>query len=102
MTLTQYDATDRSRLPLFVKEGAIVPMRSSVRVWPAAAASAFVVHDDDGATTRIEAQATGGGAGATITFSRVREATELRVRLPGATKIVAVAASAAAQTVTVP
>jgi alpha-D-xyloside xylohydrolase len=101
-TVAGYDATDRSRVPLFVKEGAILPMRSSVRVWPAAEPSSFVVQDDDGGTTRIDAAATSDGASATVTFSRVREATELRVRLPSGMHVVAVAASADPQTLSVP
>jgi hypothetical protein len=59
-----------------------VPMRSSVRVWPGAQASHFVVHDEDGATTTIDAQAMNGGAGEQVTLSRVVAATELRVWLP--------------------
>jgi hypothetical protein len=60
------------------------------------------VHDDDGATTQIDAQASSDGASATVTLSRVREATELRVRLPGGTLVVALAASAGPQTIAVP
>lgn len=102
-TLPQYDATDRSKVPLFVRQGAILPMQSSVRVWPGADATSFTVHDDDGATTRIDAQAAADGAGATVTLSRVVAATELQVRLPaGGTKVVPLAASTAPQTITVP
>jgi alpha-glucosidase (family GH31 glycosyl hydrolase) len=102
-TLAQYDATDRSRVPLFVRQGAILPMRSSVQVWPGAQPTSFTVHDEDGATTQIDAQATPDGASATVTLSRVLAATELHVRLPaGGTQVVAVAASAGAQTFQVP
>jgi alpha-D-xyloside xylohydrolase len=101
-TLAGYDATDRSRVPLFVQKGAILPMRSSVRVWPDATATHFIVHDDDGGTTRIDAQASVDDSSATITLSRVRVPTELRVRLPGGLHTVALAASDGAQTIHVP
>ena len=101
-TLAAYDSSDRSKLPLFVREGAILPLQSSVRVWPGVTATSFTVHDDDGATTRIDAQAGSGGATATVTLSRVLAATSLEVRLPGGTYTVAVPASAAPQTFSVP
>ena len=72
------------------------------RVAGARRASSFVVHDDDGSTTRIDAQAAADGLSATVTLSRAREATELRVRLPGGLYTVAVPAATGAQTFTVP
>lgn len=93
-TLTDYDATERGRIPLFVRSGAIVPMQveddstglgteasegaRTVLVYPAAAASSFRLHDDDDQVTTIEAQAQ--GQGARVTLSRALTTTLLRVR----------------------
>ncbi len=90
-TLLAYDATDRARLPVFVRQGAIVPMNVSnavtglgteasanaltVLVYPAAEASNFELHDSDEQLTRFEA-ATG-----RITMSRALVTTIVRVRI---------------------
>ena len=100
--LAAYDATDRSRVPLFVREGAILPMASSVRVWPGVQPTSFVVHDEDGQTTRIDAQASADGSSATVRFSRVVAASELRVRLPGGLHTLSIAASASPASFTLP
>src|SRR5262249_40467104 len=99
-TLPSYDATDRARIPLFVREGAIVPTRSAVLVWPGPTASRFVVHDEDDATTTLEAQAT--ATGARVTFSRVRAETVVRAHLRGGVVEVPVAASTGPRVVDVP
>ena len=113
-TLAQYDATDRARYPLFVREGAIVPLAVStdvvpvgdassaghltVLVYPSATPSSFTLHEDDDTTTAITQSASGGAA--TITLARTVKPTLLRVRVdaPGtpAVTIDAVPASSAA------
>ncbi|HJL02970.1 MAG TPA: glycoside hydrolase family 31 protein [Polyangiaceae bacterium LLY-WYZ-15_(1-7)] len=88
-TLEAYaGATDRRRIPIFVREGAIVPMRVrsavtgfgdasaadwlTVAVWEGASESAFVMHDEDEATTTITSE------GETLSFSRVATQTIVR------------------------
>lgn len=62
--IEKYDATDESRIPLFVKEGAIIPMNVendvnqlgttassghlTVLAWPSEGESGFVLHDEAG------------------------------------------------------
>ena len=69
-TLTAYDSTDRRRIPLFVKEGALVPMdvvdavnglgtpaskgRLSVLAYPGPAKTTFRNWDDDGGFVELE------------------------------------------------
>jgi alpha-D-xyloside xylohydrolase len=77
-TIADYDATDRRRMPLFVRAGAIVPMVSSLRVWPATQESSFTEHDDDGTTTIYSAQDTGGAY--TVSLSRVAAPRVITVR----------------------
>jgi alpha-glucosidase (family GH31 glycosyl hydrolase) len=77
-TLPAYDATDRTIVPLFVRQGAIVPMASEIRVWPAARATQFALHDADDAMTTLDASLA--GTVATIGLSRALSATILRVR----------------------
>jgi alpha-glucosidase (family GH31 glycosyl hydrolase) len=88
--LASYDASEPHRVPLFVKEGAIIPLTdasevtelgtsasrglSTVLVYPAAGPSTFHRHDEDGAITTISAQ------GSAVTLSRVAETTYLRIR----------------------
>lgn len=67
-TLSSYDASDRARIPLFVREGAIVPLHVesdvnglgseasagfvTVLAWPGTTAGTFALHEaDDGVTT---------------------------------------------------
>jgi alpha-D-xyloside xylohydrolase len=75
-TLTAYDATDRAKVPLLVKEGSVLPLevgddstrlgtaasagRLTVLAWPGPGEGHFVSHDVDGAQT---------------TFSTLRDAT---------------------------
>lgn len=92
-TLTVSTA-DRARIPLFVREGAIVPLSVSgdvtglgtaasaghrtVLVYPGEAPSSFTVHDEDGALTAIEAELEPGGA--SVRFSRAATPLLIRVR----------------------
>ncbi len=71
-TLAAYDSTDRSRIPLFVREGALVPMtvaddstglgtaaskgRLTVLAYPALVATSVVVHEEDGEKTTLSAE----------------------------------------------
>lgn len=93
-TLTGYAVTERRRIPLFVREGAIVPVdvesdvtglgtaasagHLTVLVWPAREASAFVLHEADDATTAIGAQRAGDGT-VRVTLSRARRPVILRL-----------------------
>ena len=93
-TLTQYDSSDRARLPLFVREGAIVPVEVSnaltglgtassagaltLLVYPSASGSDFNVYEADGATTSVHAAIAAGST--TVTLAPVRRRTILRVR----------------------
>ncbi len=93
-TLAAYDATDPQRVPLFFREGAIVPMNVeddvtgfgdaaskgalTVVVYPGSASS-FVLHDEDGAPTHIDASAAGGAA--TLHIDRALRTTIFRVRV---------------------
>lgn len=114
-TLSRVDMRDRTRIPLYVREGAIVPMnvendvtghgtraskgRLTVAVYPGPKSS-FVVHDDDGTTTRLETEAT--AQGSVTTVSRSPAPLALRIRadvaparvLEGTTPIVAAASRA--------
>lgn len=56
-TLAAYDVGAADRIPLFLREGAIVPMRSSVLWAPGAGETAFVEHLTNGTTRRYEASA---------------------------------------------
>ena len=93
-TLRGVDVTDRTRIPLYVRQGAIIPMhvendvtgagdaaskgRLTVLVYPGPTKQAFVLHDDDDQKTTLEAEAT--AAGARITLSRSPKPVTLRVR----------------------
>jgi alpha-D-xyloside xylohydrolase len=96
--VTGYDASAWGRLPVFVREGAIVPLEVSsettglgtaasaglltVLVWPGAAGSSFVLHETDGATTTITAHGALAHAGiSNVKLSRVTRGTILRVCL---------------------
>jgi len=72
-TLADYDSTDPQHLPLFVREGAIVPMESEILWYPSAAGSSrFVLYELDDTKTVLGAQ------GRTFTAARVVKATKLR------------------------
>ena len=98
-TLTALEFTDRGQIPLFVREGAIVPAHVdsdvtglgnaasagllTILIYPGVSASSFNLHDDDDEVTTITAD------GASVTLSRTVTATILRLRLD-ATSMVAV------------
>ncbi len=78
-TLAGYDATVRRRIPLFVRGGAIVPMKAEdgsaeLLLYPGGQPSEFVVHDADGQTTVV------GLGGDRVQMSRVPEPVLLRIR----------------------
>jgi len=93
-TITGYDATDLSRVPLFVRAGAIVPLevgddvtglgtaasagKLTVLVYPDPVMTSFRLHDVDDGVTTIDA----GGAGGqlSVKLSRALRDTLLRVR----------------------
>ncbi len=91
--LTAYDATDRSKIPLFVREGSIVPVdveddvtkigdagskgSLTVLVFPGLP-STFRLHDEDDKVTVLTARSVGGGA--EITMDRALRPLLLRVR----------------------
>ncbi|MEW5852126.1 MAG: TIM-barrel domain-containing protein [Myxococcota bacterium] len=101
-TVADYDATDRARLPLFIRAGAIVPMDISsdvtglgnashaghltVLVHPAAASSTFTLHDEDGATTVLNAL---GGSPVRVTLSRAVKPVYLRIRASAPSSVTA-------------
>jgi alpha-glucosidase (family GH31 glycosyl hydrolase) len=111
-TLPAYDATDLSRLPLFVRAGAIVPMevgddvtglgttasagKLTVLAYPDAAASTFTLHDEDDAVTTLGAHATGAAA-FSVTLSRALRDTLVRVRAEAAPTKVLVDGAATTQ-----
>ncbi|MEB2311676.1 MAG: hypothetical protein OZ921_17435 [Sorangiineae bacterium] len=90
-TLTAYDTSDRTRIPLFVRKGAIIPARVSssltglgtersagaltLAVYPASARHRFTLHDEDDRTTEITSE------GARVTLSRAPLPVVLRVRV---------------------
>ncbi len=83
-TLGALDASDRQRIPLFVREGAIVPLnvstdvtglggaasagRLTLLVYPAEGGSTFVLQDADGGLTRVDAARVDGAS--VVTLSR--------------------------------
>jgi alpha-D-xyloside xylohydrolase len=99
-TLTAYAMPERERYPLFVREGAIIPVHAgsavtglgsparadalTVLVWPGATTSTFSLIDDDEAPTEITASAT------TIQLSRALATTYLRIRRDAAPSAVAI------------
>lgn len=98
-TLVAYDVTERARIPLFVREGAILPVdvdngvtglggassagHLTVLVWPSDTESAFVLHETDDATTTIRARRDVGG-GVTGSISRALRPVIFRVRAAAA------------------
>lgn len=97
-TLAQYDASARERYPLFVREGAIIPMNVStdvvpvgaassagqltLLVYPSATASSFKLYEDDDTTTDLGQSLS--GSTATITLSRTVKPALVRVRVDAA------------------
>lgn len=108
ITLEAYDATPRERIPLFVREGAIVPLnldadtvfdegslakdKLTVFVWPGETKSQFALHDEDDEQTKIDAQAI--GKSRTVSLSRTLRPTLLRIRTDAAPSAVEVAGKA--------
>ena len=92
-TLTAYDSTARDRLPVFVREGAIIPLNSdndvtglgtaasagrlTVLAYPGTAASTFRLHDTDEMVTTISTM-TG-----SLSLSRALSPVTARVYLAG-------------------
>ena len=82
------------RIPVFVREGAIIPFnldsdvvfahgslakdKLTVLVWPSEDKSSFTLHDEDDETTKIEAQAQ--NETTTVSLSRTLRATVFRIR----------------------
>ncbi len=107
-TLSAYDSSARERFPLFLREGAIVPLdvvddvnglgtvaskgALTVLVYPSAAKSTFVVHDEDGKTTTIDQSIS--GAVTTVHLSRAHRPIIVRARSETAVTAVSVDGSA--------
>ncbi len=103
-------SNDRLRIPLYVKEGAIVPLNVddpdnllgvggagakgalTVLVWPGAQTSTFAHREDDDATTTIEAQS---AADVRVSVSAVVKPLALRVHLENAPTAVTIDGTAA-------
>jgi alpha-glucosidase (family GH31 glycosyl hydrolase) len=93
-TISDYDASDRRRIPLFVRAGAIVPLTdaspetplggagaegaSMLLVYPGGATTRLLVHDEDGGTTSVETELA--ASASAIRLSRAPLPTTLRVR----------------------
>lgn len=109
-TLASYDASDRRRIPLFVREGSIVPMEIdsdvtalgtdasesflTLLIWPGAAGATFRLHELDDSVTTITAD--GSGASVTISLSPARARVLARVHLSAAPSAVSTEAGALA------
>ncbi len=85
-TTVRYDAKDTAKLPLFVREGSIIPMRAAdgaeVRIFAGPTRATFKVHDEDEQVTTIEAARA--GAGVDVSLSRLTGPTRLVVRAAAA------------------
>ncbi len=109
-TATADFSQDRKRIPLYVKEGAIVPLdvedpddelglggagaagAHTVLVWPSSAPTSFALREDDDAITTLEAR---GGSSVQVKASAVVKPLALRIRLDAAPKEVTVDGAAA-------
>ncbi len=107
VTLTAYAMPERERFPLFVREGAIVPLEVkstvtglgtaaradalTVLVWPATSQTSFELVDHDDAATTITARTD------EITLSRAARTTYVRIRRDTAPTSVQVGASTLAE-----
>lgn len=92
-TLTAYDSSDRSRIPLFVKEGALIPLevtddstalgstnsagRLTVLAYPSTTRTTFSVHEVDGVLTELAAVRN--ATSTTLTLSRAPRGTVARI-----------------------
>ena len=99
MTLTDYAVLERRRIPIFVREGAIVPVdvesaltglgdaasagHLTVLAWPGATDARFVLHETDEATTAIRTSRDADGT-ARVVLSRARRPTIVRLRADAA------------------
>lgn len=98
-TLAGYDVGERLRIPVFVREGAIVPVRVendvnglgtsasaaflTVLAWPGASASSFALHEEDESVTAIGVGRAGSGE-VTVTFGPARGSVIVRLRAEAA------------------
>ncbi len=103
-TLTDYAVPERRRIPLFVREGAIVPVdvesettglgneasadHLTVLVWPSETPSELSLHETDDVVTALGAARAADG-GITVTASRARRGLIFRVRATSAPAAVA-------------
>jgi alpha-glucosidase (family GH31 glycosyl hydrolase) len=92
-TLAAYDSSDRSRIPLFVKEGAVIPLevaddstalgtarsagRLTVLAYPSTTRTSFKLHEVDGQLTVLSAVRD--ASSTTVTLSRAPRATVARI-----------------------
>ncbi len=106
-TVMQDDSADREKYPLYVQEGAIVPMNVStdvvpvgttasagqltVLVYPSATASTFTLYEDDDTTTQLGQSAA--GSTLSVTLARTVKPTLVRVRVDAAGGATAVTAN---------
>lgn len=97
-TVSRYDATDRKKLPLFIRGGALIPLevgddstgfgsaassgKLTLLAFPAATESRFALHEQDDSVTQIAAQKI--GAATEISLSRAVRGVLLRVRTESA------------------
>lgn len=102
--LPNYDTASSARIPVFLREGAIVPLNVSddstgmgttasagmltvLIVPPASAPSTFALHEEDGSVTDIDVAAAGGAV--TVTLSQALAPVMLRVQRSAAPSAVA-------------
>jgi alpha-glucosidase (family GH31 glycosyl hydrolase) len=113
-TLKDVDTSDRTKIPLYVKSGAILPMTVgssitgigkelykdwlTVLIYPSTEATTFVVHDEDQSTTEIKQIA--GTDKTTISLSRLFKTTMLRVYRDTSPQMVSTSKGALTLTVT--
>lgn len=106
-TLTDLEHTDRGQIPVFVREGAIIPAEVSsdvtglgnsasdghltVLYFPGSGDSSFRLHDEDDQLTTIE------GDGGGISLSRTQQPTILRIRTATPATAVSVAGSSSTE-----
>ncbi len=93
-TVAGYDASEAGHIPIFVREGAIVPLdvendvngfgtdasagALTVLIWPADAAHSFALHETDNTITTIAASRASGAV--SVSLSRAMRTTLLRIR----------------------
>lgn len=93
-TLPRYDASDRKKIPLFIRRGAIIPMeveddstalgnaasagKLTALIFPSAAESRFALYEKDESVTTLTAREV--GAAAELTLSQALRPVLLRVR----------------------